>query len=571
MQVLVIGAGVVGLAVARAAARKGHDVVVAEAANAIGTGISSRNSEVIHGGMYYPTGTLRGRHCVAGRRMLYEFCAAHGVPHRKCGKLIVATNEAELDEDRGHRGAGPHQRVEGLEMIGANAARALEPELSCIGALHSPETGIIDGHAYMLALRGDLEDAGGAIAFNTPVLGAARKDGQWQVTFGGDGGEFRLRRRGQLRGLRRASRRAHDGRLSGGAGAAAGAGQGQLFQLRRQARLHPADLSDADRRRARRACDARSGRPHALRAGRGMGRPTRITTSMPRAPTLFYERIRTYWPGLPDGSLAPDYSGIRPKLTGPNEPQADFLIDAPAQHGLPGLVQMFGIELPGLTVVAVARRGSGRLSRELSAAIVVARGRRLATRITLAASTPIAVGMIFMPASFSRVLCGMARSSSTGVNSATLFFMAVTATSPSLVATMSPGRSVGSVVDVHMRQAEMIAAIAGAAGDQLLAIEERGVEIGVAAAVAGDGVVDAAAGIKPRLAGRTECMARFGRAHAGMRLDREVKAVAGAHAVGAGRSRVSAWRDGAVLMPANGSAKALALLAAVWPAPRWRG
>ena len=177
MQVLVIGAGVVGLAVARAAARKGHDVVVAEAANAIGTGISSRNSEVIHGGMYYATGTLRGRHCVRGRRWLYEFCASHGVPHRKCGKLIVATNQAELDKIGQIEVQGGINGVEGLELIGGNAARAMEPELACIGALHSPETGIIDGHRYMLALRGDLEDAGGAIAFNTPVTARRAKTG----------------------------------------------------------------------------------------------------------------------------------------------------------------------------------------------------------------------------------------------------------------------------------------------------------------------------------------------------------------------------------------------------------
>src|ERR1700690_98038 len=191
MQVLVIGAGVVGLAVARAAARKGHDVVVAEAANPIGTGISSRNSEVIHAGMYYATGTLRGRHCVRGRRMLYEFCASHGVPHPKSGKPVVATNAAELDKIQAIEKQGQINGVEGLELIGGNAARALEPELSCIGALHSLETGIIDGHAYMLALRGDLEDAGGAVAVNTPVTGAVRKAGQWQVAFGGrDAGEF---------------------------------------------------------------------------------------------------------------------------------------------------------------------------------------------------------------------------------------------------------------------------------------------------------------------------------------------------------------------------------------------
>ena len=348
MQVLVIGAGVVGLAVARAAARKGHDVVVAEAANAIGTGISSRNSEVIHGGMYYPTGTLRGRHCVAGRRMLYEFCAAHGVPHRKCGKLVVATNEVELEKIHAIEAQGRINEVENLEMIGANAARALEPEVSCIGALHSPETGIIDGHAYMLALRGDLEDAGGAIAFNTPVLGAARKSGQWQVAFGGDGGSFPFDAVVNCAGLsaQAVARRMDDypatrvPRLV--------LGKGNYFSF------------------AGKPAFTRLIYPTPIVGGLGVHVTLDLAGRMRFGPdvewvanenydvdatraALFYERIRTYWPGLPDGSLAPDYSGIRPKLTGPNEPQADFLIDAPAQHGLPGLVQMFGIELPGLT------------------------------------------------------------------------------------------------------------------------------------------------------------------------------------------------------------------------------
>src|SRR5882672_4786886 len=191
MQILVVGAGVVGLAIARAAALAGHEVIVAEAADAIGTGVSSRNSEVIHAGLYYPTGSKRARHCVRGRRMLYDFCASHGVPHRKCGKLVVATNAAELDKLGAIEKQGQINGVEGLELIGGNAARAMEPELSCIGALHSPETGIIDTHRYMLALRGDLDDAGGAIALRTPVIGAVRKDGQWQVVFGGsEGDEF---------------------------------------------------------------------------------------------------------------------------------------------------------------------------------------------------------------------------------------------------------------------------------------------------------------------------------------------------------------------------------------------
>ena len=348
MQVLVIGAGVVGLAVARAAARKGHEVVVAEAAHAIGTGISSRNSEVIHAGMYYATGTLRGRHCVRGRRMLYEYCAAHGVPHRKCGKLIVATNAAELEKIHAIEVQGGINGVEGLELIGANAARAMEPELACIGALHSPETGIIDGHAFMLALRGDLEDAGGAIAFNTPVIGAARKGGQWQVAFGGSGGEF-----------------AFDAMVNcAGLGAQAVARTMRDYPATRVPRLVLAKGNYFTF--AGKPAFTRLIYPTPIVGGLGVHVTLDLAGRMrfgpdvewverenydvdPKRAALFYERIRTYWPGLPDGSLSPDYSGIRPKLTGPKEPQADFLIDTPAQHGLPGLVQMFGIESPGLT------------------------------------------------------------------------------------------------------------------------------------------------------------------------------------------------------------------------------
>jgi L-2-hydroxyglutarate oxidase LhgO len=348
MQVLVIGAGVVGLAVARAAARKGHEVVVAEAANAIGTGISSRNSEVIHAGMYYATGTLRGRHCVRGRRMLYEYCASHRVPHRRCGKLIVATNAAELEKIHAIEVQGGINGVEGLEPLSANAAHAMEPELLCVGALHSPETGIIDSHAYMLALRGDLEDAGGVIAFNTPVIGAARKAGQWQVAFGGEGGAF-----------------AFDAVINcAGLGAQAVARSMEDYPATRVPRLVLAKGNYFGF--AGRPAFTRLIYPTPIVGGLGVHVTLDLAGRMrfgpdvewvdrenydvdPKRAELFYARIRTYWPGLPDGSLAPDYSGIRPKLTGPKESQADFLIDTPAQHGLPGLVQMFGIESPGLT------------------------------------------------------------------------------------------------------------------------------------------------------------------------------------------------------------------------------
>ncbi|HWE78268.1 MAG TPA: NAD(P)/FAD-dependent oxidoreductase, partial [Pseudolabrys sp.] len=185
MQVLVIGAGVIGLATARAIAWRGADVVLAEKAGAVGTGTSSRNSEVMHGGMYYPTGTLRARHSVAGRRMLTAYCESHGVPHRKLGKLVVAANDGEIDKIGNIAKQGELNGVEGLRLIDGQAVRAMEPELVCAAALHSPETGIVDSHRYMLALRGDLEDRGGMIAFNTPVERIARRIGQWHVRFGG--------------------------------------------------------------------------------------------------------------------------------------------------------------------------------------------------------------------------------------------------------------------------------------------------------------------------------------------------------------------------------------------------
>src|SRR5436190_717329 len=185
MLVLVVGAGVVGLATARAAALAGHEVIVAEASNAIGTGTSSRNSEVIHAGLYYPTGSKRAYHCPRSRRMLYAYCAAHGVPHQKCGKLVVATNASEITRLEAILKQAQINGVEGVDVIDRAAAKALEPALSCLLAMRSPETGIIDSHRFMLALRGDLEDHGGVVAFNTPIERLAPVAGGWQAHLGG--------------------------------------------------------------------------------------------------------------------------------------------------------------------------------------------------------------------------------------------------------------------------------------------------------------------------------------------------------------------------------------------------
>ncbi len=349
MQVLVIGAGVIGLAVARNAALAGHDVTIAEITGGIANGVSSRNSEVIHAGLYYPTGTLRALHCVRGRRMLYEFCASHGVAHRKCGKLVVATNEAELAKVETIHAQAQKNGVEGTEMIGGNAALAMEAELYCIGALWSPETGIIDSHGYMLALWGELDDRGGMIAFQTPVERMSYKAPHWHVQFGGsEPGTVQFDAVVNAAGLgaqalaRRIENYPADKvpRLVLGKGNYFGfAGRPVFSRL-----IYPTPI------------DGGLGVHVTLDlAGRMRFGPDvewiseENYTVDPRRADSFYARIRTYWPGLPENSLVPDYCGIRPKLTGPGEGQADFMIAGPGSHGMPRLVNLFGIESPGLT------------------------------------------------------------------------------------------------------------------------------------------------------------------------------------------------------------------------------
>jgi len=349
VQVLVVGAGVVGLACARAAALAGHDVVVAERTSGIGNGISSRNSEVVHGGMYYPTGSLRAVHCTRGRRMLYAYCASHSVHHRKCGKLIVATSPQEVDKIAAIARQGVVNGVEGLAMIDGDTVHRLEPALACVAAVSSPETGIVDSHAFMLALQGDLEDRGGMIAFETSIDRIERKPRGWSIAFAGrDGGSLEMDAVINCAGLEaqavarsiigypveRLPRRVlAKGNYFGFAGRPVfsrliypapvdgGLGIHVTLDLAGRMRFGP-DVEWIDRE---------------------------VYEVDPRRADIFYDRIRTYWPGLPDGSLVPDYSGIRPKLTGPGESAADFVVDGPAEHGFDRLVNMFGIESPGLT------------------------------------------------------------------------------------------------------------------------------------------------------------------------------------------------------------------------------
>jgi L-2-hydroxyglutarate oxidase LhgO len=339
---------VVGLAVARAAALAGADVIVAEAGAGIGSGISSRNSEVIHAGIYYPAGSTRALLCAPSRRQLYDFCASHRVPHRKCGKLIVATREAELARLEALQIQGRHNGVEGLELIDGAAARRLEPALACTAALRSPETGIIDSHSFMTALRGDLEDRGGSIAFNTRIERLAPGKPGWKAGFGHEPQWVDFDAVVNAAGL--------------GAQRLAGATDGYPA-----ARVPPLRLAKGNYfGLAGRPAFSRLIYPVPVPGGLGVHVTLDLAGRMRFGPDVewideenydvdpgraaaFYQRIRDYWPGLPDDSLRPDYAGIRPKLTGPGEPAADFMIDAPKDHGLPGLVHLFGIESPGLT------------------------------------------------------------------------------------------------------------------------------------------------------------------------------------------------------------------------------
>lgn len=369
VDVVIVGAGAVGLAVAAEFARAGRDVLVLEAADGIGTETSSRNSEVIHGGMYYPTNSLRHRMCVEGRRKLYAYLEQRRVPHLKRGKLIVATSESETKKIESIHATGLRNDVENLKLISGAEAIAWEPALSCTAALWSPETGIVDSHGYMLALQGEIEDHGGMIAFATPVERITpMADGGFRVTTGGqEPANIACRRVINSAGLY-AQQVAHGiegyradlipklvlakGNYFGCAGRPAfsrliypapvegGLGVHVTIDLAGRMRFGPDVewLTTTDPKKVDYTVDAKRSES-------------------------FYDAIRRYWPGLHDGAITPDYSGCRPKLTGPGEPAADFRIDGPEVHGMAGLVNLFGIESPGLTSsLAIAEEVRRRLT-----------------------------------------------------------------------------------------------------------------------------------------------------------------------------------------------------------------
>jgi L-2-hydroxyglutarate oxidase LhgO len=349
---VVIGAGVVGLAVARAlilsAPEDAKEWMVLEAADAIGTGTSSRNSEVIHAGIYYPQGSLKAKLCVQGRAQLYAYAAERGIAHQRCGKLIVATHADQLPALEAILQKAHANGVSDLVMLTAEQAKAMEPALSCVAALHSPSTGIVDSHGLMLSLQGDFENAGGLVALNSPVASAQFTADGWLVTMV-DGTELLAKTVVNAAGLTAPwlakkfngldakhvptsffakgnyftlAGKSPFSRLIYPVPEAAGLGVHLTLDLGGQAKFGP-DVQWVND-------------PHDLV----------VSAEHEQA---FYQEVRKYWPALADGALQPGYAGIRPKISGPNDAAADFVIQGPAVHGLRGLVNLFGIESPGLT------------------------------------------------------------------------------------------------------------------------------------------------------------------------------------------------------------------------------
>ena len=364
---VVVGAGVIGLAAGRALAARGLETLVLEATGGIGNGISSRNSEVIHAGLYDTPTSLKARLCVAGREQLYAYCESHGVPHRRCGKLVVATSAAQTDALQAIARRATANGVTGLRWLTAEEAIALEPALHCEAALLSTVTGIIDSHALMLAYLGDLERDGGALALRSPLDGAQIVGDGFVLQVGGDApSELATGVLVNAGGLDApAIARRIDGlaldhvpkpRFAKGnyfsltgrtpfshliypVPEPGGLGVHLTLDLAGQGRFGP-DVEWLDARSAEQI-------DYAVDAGRG---------------DRFYAAIRRYWPALPDGALAPAYSGVRPKLSGPGDPTADFAVQGPAEHGVAGLVNLFGIESPGLTAsLAIADEAMRRL------------------------------------------------------------------------------------------------------------------------------------------------------------------------------------------------------------------
>lgn len=356
IEVAVIGAGVVGLAVARELAQRGREVVAIEAAGAFGTGISSRNSEVIHAGLYDRTDRLKTRLCVRGRHLLYAYCESRGIAYRRCGKLVVATRPEDLPRLEALAANAAGNGVEGLRLLDRAETLALEPALQAAGALWSPASGIVDSHGLMTALLGDAEAAGASLALASPVTGGARDATGWRLST--EGFELRARHVVNAAGLFAAQ----VARSLGAPAPQLRFARGHYFSLPGRAPFSrliyplPVEGGLGVHLTLDLGGQARFGPDVQWLDGQA---PAQLDYAVdPALAPAFEAEVRRYWPGLPPGALQPAYSGIRPKLSGPGEPAADFAIDA----SMPGLVQLFGIESPGLTAsLALAEEVAARL------------------------------------------------------------------------------------------------------------------------------------------------------------------------------------------------------------------
>jgi len=349
IECVVVGAGVVGLAVARALALAGHEVLLLEAETHPGTMTSARNSGVIHAGLYYTPGSFKARFCVAGNRALYAYCNARGVEHHNCGKLIIANGDEEEQVLLHLLERAQLNDVDGVRLISGTEVHKLEPEIRSTAALFCPTSGIVDQHPYMLALQGDMENAGGTLVCDCRVESLRRSGNGFLVKTAGDSAtEIEARFVVNSAGLGAVDLLRHIDGYPEQRIPTMHLGRGNYFTVAARSPfrhlIYPV--------------------PHAaglgIHATLDLGKRVRFgpdvewidrldySVNAARAP-LFYDAIRRYWPGLADGALMPDYTGIRPKLHGPGEPQPDFRIESQADHGLAGLVNLLGIESPGLT------------------------------------------------------------------------------------------------------------------------------------------------------------------------------------------------------------------------------
>jgi L-2-hydroxyglutarate oxidase LhgO len=356
VQTAVIGAGVIGLAVARALALAGREVVVLERADRIGTETSSRNSEVIHSGIYYTPGSLKARLCVAGRDMLYAYCEERGIPHRRTGKLIVATSEAEQPTLQRYFDLARHNGVGEINWCSADEVHELEPEVRCVRGLHVPQTGIVDSHALMTSFWADLQACGGEVAFLSEVRAARRLgDGRFGLDVGDSAEPLACRELVNSAGLHAPDLARRMAGCAGHIAPPAHYARGHYFTLSGRSPfsrlVYP--IAESDGLGIHVTLDLE---------GRARFGPDVEWIESPdyafdetRA-TRFVEAIRRYFPGLVASRLVAGYTGIRPKITPPGAPAADFVITGPEQHGITGLVHLFGIESPGLTsALAISR------------------------------------------------------------------------------------------------------------------------------------------------------------------------------------------------------------------------